>query len=1188
MKRIFYTVFCSLFAYGLMAQSFNPKQVAESFMQENLGQLNLTDQDIQNYTVTDMYTSKHNGVTHMYLTQTHNDIQVYNAILNLNITKEGVVVHHGNRFISDLQSKIESESFSTTPVVAVTSVVADLELDTREALRLAGEKDGVFTFEQTSYSNNDIKVEKKYYLTESGSVVPTWDVTLDVKGNPDYWNTKVHAGTGEIVNKHNYTIYCNHAVGAYSRHHAKTCTDKTHTHSIAPEKAVKSSGALLTGQYNVYPEPFETPLNGPQMLVDRPVWPGSPFGWHDTNGVEGAEFTITRGNNVHAFSDESATDTSQGDEPDGGPELIFNFPHDPALEPAESRDALITNLFYWNNLIHDLTYEFGFDEASGNFQANNYGNGGLQGDQVNAHGLDGSGTNNANFGTPPDGSSGQMQMFLWDQGNSSALRVESPEDLAGGVEFGGVAADWGYTDYSGFDVTADVVIAFDGNVQNATQCCDDIVNDAEVMGNFALIDRGGCEFGSKALNAQNNGAVACLICNVPGASSADGNDLIGMNGGSDGAAVTIPAFFLARQTCDRIRAQINDGVPVTMTVREEEMTGPARVGSSLDNGIIAHEYGHGISNRLTGGPSAAGCLTNDEQMGEGWSDLFGLFFTVEEGDTGEDARGIGAYVLGETVDGRGIRRFPYSTDLSVNPETYNDIIGTTAPHPLGSVWVAAVWDMYWALVDVHGFDTDLTNKSSGNAIAIQLVMDGMKFQPCSPGFFDGRDAIIAADQINNNGENVCLIWDVFARRGMGIDADQGSSQDRNDGTEGFEPLATCIQELKIDKTIADFTNPLEPVEVTLLIRNHTLETKQGVIVTDQIPGAGTYIGNSANIPPSQVNGNELTWDLGDMETLDEITITYTYLTSADEFSTSLFLDDIESGPGNFTIDLAEGDNIWLQSGTQAFSGFLSWQIDDFYVEPAGFNQGGDTRLVLSDLEVIGDNPALRFWHQYDTEPGIDGGFIEISTDGQIWNNVTDLFFRNGYNAVIDFSTLAIPNLDGFTGSQTGDWVDSYIDLSDFVGQTVSLRWRFATDGVNSTGNPAWFIDDVELLDVLSFETEACATAEDGDQACVQATTIANSDGIVNTEDDILAQQVSMSITPNPASDYVTINLNADQNFDANLSILTIDGKLLTSNSIKVNEGTQVRTIDTTDFPKGFYVVRLESGNAVMTQKLVIQ
>ena len=73
----------------------------------------------------------------------------------------------------------------------------------------------------------------------------------------------------------------------------------------------------------------------------------------------------------------------------------------------------MTNLFYWNNIIHDVQYNYGFDEAAGNFQLNNYGRGGAGNDPVRAEAQDGAGTNNANFGTPADGSRPRMQMFIW-------------------------------------------------------------------------------------------------------------------------------------------------------------------------------------------------------------------------------------------------------------------------------------------------------------------------------------------------------------------------------------------------------------------------------------------------------------------------------------------------------------------------------------------------------------------------------------------------------------------------------------------------------------------------------------------------------------------------------------------------------------------------------------------------------
>ncbi|TFY78186.1 hypothetical protein EWM64_g5823 [Hericium alpestre] len=73
----------------------------------------------------------------------------------------------------------------------------------------------------------------------------------------------------------------------------------------------------------------------------------------------------------------------------------------------------VTQLFYTTNLVHDLYYRYGFDEVSGNFQQHNFGRGGAEGDAVIANAQDGSGYNNANFMTPPDGQNGRCRMYLW-------------------------------------------------------------------------------------------------------------------------------------------------------------------------------------------------------------------------------------------------------------------------------------------------------------------------------------------------------------------------------------------------------------------------------------------------------------------------------------------------------------------------------------------------------------------------------------------------------------------------------------------------------------------------------------------------------------------------------------------------------------------------------------------------------
>ena len=92
---------------------------------------------------------------------------------------------------------------------------------------------------------------------------------------------------------------------------------------------------------------------------------------------------------------------------------VFDFPADLTQEPTTYRNAAVTNLFYLNNWIHDKLYSLGFTESAGNFQNNNFGRGGLGNDAVQADAQDGSGTNNANFSTPSDGSPGRMQMYIW-------------------------------------------------------------------------------------------------------------------------------------------------------------------------------------------------------------------------------------------------------------------------------------------------------------------------------------------------------------------------------------------------------------------------------------------------------------------------------------------------------------------------------------------------------------------------------------------------------------------------------------------------------------------------------------------------------------------------------------------------------------------------------------------------------
>ena len=211
---------------------------------------------------------------------------------------------------------------------------------------------------------------------------------------------------------------------------------------------------------------------------------------------------------------------------------------------------------------------------------------------------------------------------------------------------------------------------------------------------------------------------------------------------------------------------------------------------ALDNGIIAHEYGHGVSSRLTGGPNTVSCLNNDEQAGEGWSDFWTLALTAKASDTPTLPRGIGTYVVFQDPDGPGFRTFPYTTDLELNPLTFGDVSTANVPHGVGEVWASLLWEMYWELVQKHGFDSDFVHGSGGNNLTLQLVVDGLKLQPCSPTFVGARDAILIADQINNEGANRCEIWRAFAKRGLGAEASSGTIG-VGDETEDFSLPEVC-------------------------------------------------------------------------------------------------------------------------------------------------------------------------------------------------------------------------------------------------------------------------------------------------------------------------------------------------------------------------------------------------------------
>lgn len=737
------------------------------------------------WTTTTDYTQKNNGIRHVYAKQLVNGIPVFNGVAGFTFKNE-VLVHSAIRFANLNQFKLSGD-FLLNPEEILRRILQSYKLTLSEIPKVNYQGTDTVIFMVNGLFKKPISVSKTWVKKEE-ELRAAYHVLFSPANTSDNWSIRIDASNGTLIHKNNRTLYCNFV----DEDLAQSC-EATHPVTADPTQMMASGAS-----YRVFPFPTEAPTFGNQQLVTTNGDPNaSPFGWHDNDGVSGPEFTNTYGNNVWAYEDSLNMD-APGYSPDGGPGLSFDFPFNPVLSPEQNLDASITNLFYVNNVVHDVLHRHGFDEQAGNFQFNNYGNGGSEFDHVNAEALDGSGVNNANFYTPEDGQNPWMQMFRWNSNSltPAVLRILSPSTIAADYD----AVEGAICPEIVTPITAEVILVND-DTDPASDGCEFLLNGEALAGKIALIDRGLCTFVEKIQQAEAYGAVAVIMIN-----NNNSNPIV--MGGSEW--VGIPAVMISKNNGELLKQQLGAGESVQATLLPHQGDFPD-FDSSLDNGIIAHEYGHGLSNRLTGGPFQVDCLWHEEQGGEGWSDFLSLLFTIKPGDNGSLSRGIGTYASGQSTTGGGIRRYPYSTDVGVNPQTYGMVANSTGPHAIGEIWCMAIWEMTWKLIENEGFDPDWYNGTSGNNIALRLVIEGMKLQPCEPGYMDARDAILAADELLYGGQYQCLIWQAFAKRGFGVNADQGSTNFAGDESEDFEFPPDCIGvgmvDPKSNETIRLFPNP---------------------------------------------------------------------------------------------------------------------------------------------------------------------------------------------------------------------------------------------------------------------------------------------------------------------------------------------------------------------------------------------
>ncbi len=207
--------------------------------------------------------------------------------------------------------------------------------------------------------------------------------------------------------------------------------------------------------------------------------------------------------------------------------------------------------------------------------------------------------------------------------------------------------------------------------------------------------------------------------------------------------------------------------------------------SALDGDMMTHEYAHGVTSRLIGGPSDASALylLQSAALSEGWSDAFAFAFTgdpiIAEYSTHNPQTGIRTVRYDQsalTFGDFGARR---ATMLPIQ----NRLAGLPQPHVDGEIWASTLWDVRQAV---------------GPTAFPALLIEALKMTPPRPSMLDARDAILqAASALGVGGADACAVWSAFAGRGMGASADlnpvaDGEAPDAAVSVfEAFDPPAVC-------------------------------------------------------------------------------------------------------------------------------------------------------------------------------------------------------------------------------------------------------------------------------------------------------------------------------------------------------------------------------------------------------------
>jgi hypothetical protein len=949
---------------------------------------------------------------------------------------------------------------------------------------------------------------KKVFFEHKNKLVAAHYVEVETgdfdSRDSEYFGYVVSAATGEVLFEKNLTSHASDfEYRVYADADGKPW-DSPHG-EVMPAPAGSDPAAFITQAYLA--APMVAMSHGPISTMD-------PWLADDA--------TTTMGNNVTAYVDAIAPQgITNGDymaEVTSTNTFDYQYNDAEAEYSVNNRKAAIVNLFYVTNYLHDDYYDHGFDEMSYNAQESNYGRGGVEGDSINVEVQDNSGFNNANMSTPADGGSPRMQMYLWEttqsvNGTDYGVTSTSHSDI-------GLLADIGLSVFGPevFDLSGDLVRFVDATAP-INDGCEAATNGADLLGKIAVIDRGACAFTQKVLNAQDAGAIAVLIAN-----NKDGDDVIGMSG--DAPTITIPAMMISQNEGIAIYTLLDASEKVTVDMFKNDLSRTFK-DSSFDNAIVAHEWGHYISNRLVGNSSGLSSQQSGA-MGEGFGDFHAMLLTTDEADNlvlGNEgyAGGHGAitYVSSFT---NGIRPYPYSTDMDINPSMFGDMVNYPGlVHSPGSIWSNMLWESLVSMIN----DERHTYAAAKNLMKDYLLA-GYKMMPIAPTFTEARDAILAAAYANDV-EDYKLLLAAFAKRGMGLGAVSPSRYDTSfSGIVESDKIALdtfSVTSASLNTNYEGATtgycsndNILDKGEtgtVSFTVQNggnSALTGITGTVVVDS--GHDVTFANEGVVTLGDLamfgsaTSAPIEFTLNDAGTGDELELRFVPDIVGDTVASDYMLStttnvDFETRPLvgtsqyedlNTLSRLNDFTETVMVGGDMAANtwGLDQWSLADGFISSSANSFTSDVVFETRTMSVGFDGDySIEFWHLYNMEGGYDGAVVEVSVNGGDWADVTAMNgrFANeetmGYQDVgLDYTEASIAGRAMFSGINYG-W--ETINFGEALnGNQVQFRFRIATDSAYVpapfSGFPAgWYIDDITFSniqtsifsDIVAGDTYAC-------------------------------------------------------------------------------------------------------------------